>query len=116
MNTSDRPGAGAIKRVRSFLNARDFMGAGEFIDDQVTGASDHDPVVELTASDLRALLSRIAVLEGALTKAALRFDEIREGCVVQDSAFWNEATINGAADIAEEAASEARSALQTQEG
>lgn len=49
----------------------------------------------------------------ALRKATDQFEEIREGAVVQDSAFWNEATINGTADMAEEAGNEARQALQS---
>jgi hypothetical protein len=52
-----------------------------------------------------------AELLEALKEAAKRFDEIREDAVVQDSAFMNEATINGLADCAEEGAEEARSVV-----
>jgi hypothetical protein len=71
--TSQMTDEAARAKVERYLNARDFMGAEtDFIDDQEAGASDGDPVVELTASALRALLADHAALSAKLVESEAR--------------------------------------------
>jgi hypothetical protein len=52
----------AAAKVERYLNARDFMGVEtDFIDDQESGASDGDPVVDLWASDLHTLIAALSL-------------------------------------------------------